>query len=148
MIVIYRIWSLCSDKKKAIKIFLISIFVVFIIYLLTKDFISDAILGLTKYTPDMMQKRRITEIAGLIKNFGFESEGGMLNRFNLYFLSLDTFIKNPIFGVGFRDEILHTTVNVVNPLIGGHSTILDYLASYGVFGFIYIGMIPAFFVKL
>ena len=95
-----------------------------------------------------MQQRRIQEIARLVRNFGLENEGGMINRFNLYFLSILTFIRNPILGVGFKEEYLYTSENVLIPLIGNHSTIFDILASYGIFGLSYIISIPIYYCSL
>lgn len=148
LIIFYYFWEKAYNKK----IFLITMCVVLIILFLicyfSRNMIADFVLELQRFAPDLMQQRRIQEVARLIRNFGMESEGGMINRFTLYFLSLKTFFKNPFIGVGFKENILYTTPNVINPLIGNHSTVLDFLACYGVFSFFYILIIPIFYNKI
>ncbi len=136
------------NKKKFMISFLILSIIILAVYLLFHDVIADCILLLGNYTKDIMQQRRIREIAELVRNFGIETEGGMINRLKLYGVSLETFFNKPIFGVGFREELLSTTANVSTPMIGNHSTILDMLASFGIFGFFYIFSIPIYYYDL
>ena len=48
------------------------------------------------------------------------------SRYDLYMTSVDGFLSNPFVGTGFADDII----------TGGHSTILDTLSLYGIFGLI------------
>ena len=59
-------------------------------------------------------------------------------RLTLYRTSLQTFLQNPLFGIG-------PAINEFVRGIGGHSTWLDYLAMYGLLGF---GFFIAFHVLL
>jgi len=56
------------------------------------------------------------------------SSGDMAERRDLYNLSLNSFISNPIFGGMFSDKA-H---------VGGHSEILDYLGHSGLFGLVFL----------
>lgn len=55
--------------------------------------------------------------------------GDLLDRQNLYKISISTFLKNPLFGGLFDLNKVH---------VGGHSEILDYIAHSGLFGLIVI----------
>lgn len=55
--------------------------------------------------------------------------GDLLDRQNLYKISISTFLKNPFFGGLFDLNKVH---------VGGHSEILDYIAHSGLFGLIVI----------
>ena len=142
------LWNYIKNKRRAFWIILLTAVALLVICFFARNFIADTILSLQKFAPDIMQQRRIQEIARLVRNFGLENEGGMINRFNLYFLSILTFIRNPILGVGFKEEYLYTSENVLIPLIGNHSTIFDILASYGIFGLFYIISIPIYYCSL
>lgn len=144
---VYKVYSIMLNKKKFIIFGSLSIIFLIIIYLLFKNNIADLILSLTNKTNDIIQQRRIREVSELIRNMGFQSEGGLTNRIKLYSMSLDTFFSHPIFGVGFNDDFLYTTEGVLHPLIGNHSTILDKLASFGFFGLFYISIVPICFYE-
>ena len=59
------------------------------------------------------------------------SQGQMDYREELYSVSFYTFLSNPIFGLGVD--------NGSRTIIGEHSFLLDYLAYYGLFAFLYFG---------
>jgi hypothetical protein len=74
-----------------------------------------------------------TRFAGIqyrFKNMIENPEGGGYevkdSRFNLAFISWDTFKRSPFFGCG--------GTYLDNPGSGGHQAVIDYLAVYGLFG--------------
>ena len=66
-----------------------------------------------------------------LKNVLFAQNIYDLERFQRYFISLETFLNSPI--LGSRGEN--------NFLVGGHSEILDHLAKYGISGFLFLATI-------
>lgn len=74
---------------------------------------------------------RLKSISTLIKGNGME--GDVYTRFRLYGQSIETFWRHPIFGIFYDDEL---------GTVGGHSEILDFIATYGLLGVpIIIGII-------
>lgn len=73
--------------------------------------------------------KKLFDIAGTIESG--TSQGQMDYRDELYSVSFNTFLSNPIFGWGMD--------NGSRTCIGEHSFVLDYLAYYGLFALLYFG---------
>lgn len=71
---------------------------------------------------------RFNEMFRLITTGNLSQGRDMYKRFELYFSSINTFLKYPLFGIGGK-EILEASQ------VGGHSEVLDCLAYYGMIGF-------------
>ena len=65
--------------------------------------------------------------------------GDLTNRADLWQKSIDTFLANPIFGIG---PVSETENPYIGYLVGGHSSLLDLPAEYGIVGFVlYLGFL-------
>ncbi len=75
-------------------------------------------------------KNRIIQVGDFFSSgeSRFIGNNGVLVRLNLYSESFRTFISNFWFGVGDESSVFSSN------LVGGHSTFLDRLAEYGIFG--------------
>ena len=71
-------------------------------------------------------------------------------RFNLAFLSIKTFLSNPIIGVGYDFvDLAGDASNAIASGIGHHSEIIDFFARFGLFGVFVLWLIlRPFFISL
>lgn len=68
-------------------------------------------------------------------------------RIELGRMSLDTFFKNPIIGIGYQKVELNGSLsNVYHSGIGHHSEIIDHLARYGIIGIIFYYVISVQYI--
>lgn len=75
----------------------------------------------------------VNRFDGLYQNLRFGLDySGLSDRQDLYYLSLFSFLRNPLFG---------GLINPHNNVIGGHSSILDVLGSLGIIGGLFISNI-------
>lgn len=74
------------------------------------------------------------------------SEGDLTGRSALWAMSINTFLENPLFGVGPSTNTDNPNMGVI---VGGHSSWLDLPAEYGVIGFgFYIAFLLAIFRRV
>lgn len=69
--------------------------------------------------------RRLESIGQILSSGEIATGTDMEERLNLYFISIDTFFSNFFFGVGGNEYM-------ANGIVGGHSSIIDNYAYYGV----------------
>lgn len=110
-----------TTSKAIIYSIIIAIFI-FFAYLSLAEFLDF----LASQTDSRLYAKRLSSIAHLLSTGSSDQGSDMSERFALYNLSLTTFIKNPIIGVGGYIYGAHG-------LAGGHSEILDNYAYYGIF---------------
>lgn len=103
------------------------------------DYFKEFLLWLANIISSDSVSDRLTALAGGVEGLeNFED-----NRLQLYTMSLSSFFKSPLFGQLFSST----------SYAGGHSFILDSLASYGILGgttlfFIYRSIYKFFFMPL
>ena len=85
--------------------------------------------------PNVWLSERIIQL-GQLMTFTLQGDSELSDRFSKILESIKTFINNPVFGVGGY----YTTTNMALYEIGGHSTLSDDLARYGLF----VGLISSF----
>lgn len=101
-------------------------FLIFFLFLL--EYKINIFYLIADFFPKGMIHNRFLQIGDLFSvDRYFIDSNGFENRVSLYKISIDTFFKNPIFGIGYFDidKYVH---------IGNHSSYLDSLARYGVIG--------------
>lgn len=72
---------------------------------------------------------RLNECLNLIFTGNLSKDKDVYKRLHLYLVSIDTFLKYPILGIGGK-------VYLPSTIVGGHSEFLDCLAYYGIVGFL------------
>ena len=83
-----------------------------------------------------LQERLIERLLAL-SNLDFEMN--YFDRFKLINISLNTFLNNPIIGIGYDFEEILGDISVVEKLgIGLHSELIDYLPRYGLIGMLFL----------
>jgi O-antigen ligase len=94
------------------------------------DIVANGIYAVSHMIPHGIMKNRVIQIGDLISRNApvIQGSNGAIVRFNLYQESWNTFLESFFFGVGDDESVF-----VLN-LVGGHSTFIDRLAQYGIFG--------------
>ena len=72
---------------------------------------------------------RLNECLNLVFTGNLSKDKDVYKRLHLYLVSINTFLKYPIFGIGGK-------VYLPSTIVGGHSEFLDCLAYYGIVGFL------------
>ena len=72
-----------------------------------------------------------------------DKTGTSLDRIEYAKVSLRTFAENPVFGVDFAEVVQHEPFHVV----GGHSSLFDSLAMYGLLGIIPLVIFHVYFLR-
>ncbi len=103
-------------KDNVIVFAVIGIAVVFLL----QDYFSDLLVWLGRASGSATLEERLTALAGGTQGL----ENSESNRLELYRMSINTFFKNPILGTAFKG----------GGGTGGHSQLLDALATYGLVG--------------
>ena len=74
-----------------------------------------------------------------------DTDSVYFERFNLINLSFQTFLKNPLVGVGYDKEDINGDINIAYKIgIGMHSELVDFLPRYGLIGVLFLLL----FIKL
>ena len=74
-----------------------------------------------------------------------DTDSEYFERFNLINLSFQTFLKNPLVGVGYDKEDINGDINIAYKIgIGMHSELVDFLPRYGLIGVLFLLL----FIKL
>lgn len=111
-------------KIYSIKKFIISVFVVLLIIFIFRIPLSNFM----NYCADFVHKpnieMRMRDVAHLLKG-DVDKSIDVKERFEKYSVSINTFISNPVIGVGY---------NKGDDRIGSHSSVLDYFAKFGIIG--------------
>lgn len=110
---------LVETKNMGIKVLLVGISIVLLLFL------PSLFEGLSAITQGTIS-RKFLEIS-LSMKLGSVEGASVLARENAYLMSLQSFISSPIWGVKGSSEMYG--------MIGGHSTILDFLGQTGIIGF-------------
>lgn len=102
------------------------------VLLLLLPFFGLILQEIVNIIPSGFVERRLRSISELLTFQQIDSNSDLANRASLYWLSVETFFKNFLFGVGGKEF-------GANGIVGAHSEILDNYAYYGVlFGTIFI----------
>ncbi|MCE3202840.1 hypothetical protein [Paenibacillus sonchi] len=124
MIVFSGMFITFMIRKKS-NIYLYIIFAIILIIIIPKNFIGNMLLSIAGLFEDNFTiNSKFTDLAS-----GFLSEGSGQQtsfRLQLYFSSLTTFFKNPLFGI-------YGPFGNPNYKVGGHSGWLDIMGLYGLF---------------
>lgn len=116
---------LLNYSKKDIKRVIISVLIIVVFILLIvnyKSIISFLYgMGLNRLA------NRLADIYRVLSN-SQEEAYSISGRMEMYSISFFSFVQHPLFGIGYD-----TPVGEINAGVGMHSTVLDLLASYGVF---------------
>ncbi len=123
-LLLFIISSLLFFMKRDFKAKDLAIFLIFavLLYIVFSSFMSDFLYWLGDIVDNKEITPRLQALAG--GREGLESSDD--NRLELYLLSLNTFLDNPLFGTLFEGGVG----------IGGHSFVLDYLAQFGILGLV------------
>ncbi len=108
--------------------------------LISISIIDNIFLYIINSVENISVSERLATIYNVVFGSGDLSDESSLTRLRLYDLSLNTFLSNPILGVG--GFYGHSSV-ILPKGIGGHSEWLDFLARYGIFGLSLL-LIPLF----
>lgn len=114
-------YSITSDDAKTNKTRLFILLVALII--LSNDFVMLSLIDNIKSIAPESYHLKLNDLQASI--LGENNSSHFYGRMDLYSISLDTFFRNPIWGYSGNDLP-----------IGGHSAMIDYLAVYGLIGFI------------
>ncbi len=126
------LYSNYKNKTSIAKVLLTCI-VLFVVML----FVGSIISNIASNMSSGYVQRRLKSIGSLLSGGGMDTNSDLYSRLYLYTLSIKTFFSNLIFGVGGAEQY-------ANGLVGGHSTILDNFAYYGVlFGSLFVYYIIA-----
>ncbi len=87
----------------------------------------EILMFLAEHVSNRYMHNRLVEVANLLKFSGLKKNGSIDGRLSLYRLSAETFFHHPLIGVGNSDSLRKV-------LYGGHSTIIDKLANFGLIG--------------
>ena len=140
-VVVRKIWRLDGRKngfnKVVIFISLLSVLLLFISLLLFNfQEIGEWIIDVTKDGIDNTIVRRFNRIGQKMaysgRRVGYENY--IDSRFSYIVQSWETFLKNPIIGVGFKSGNIFA--NLENNGVAMHSAVCDLLAQHGIIGFI------------
>lgn len=112
------------------------IFVIFIVILLSFDRIVDYIVN--NYNVNVYYKKRLLDTDSYMSGDKGDSLSG---RIDLYFVSIASFIKHPVIGVGM-------IYNAEDSVVGMHSGILDFLARFGLFGVAIFCLMLYFYIRI
>ncbi len=121
------VYSNYKNKTSIAKVLLTCI-VLFVVMLFAGSIISSIASNMSSgYV-----QRRLQSLGSLLSGSGMDANSDLYERLYLYTLSIKTFFNNFFFGVGGTEQY-------ANGLVGGHSTILDNFAYYGVlFGSLFV----------
>lgn len=132
ILILLRI-SLFAKKKSRIALYFLFFFILFFVLFL----IPPLLRTISNYTNERLSDR-LLDLASILE-FKFDSsssDSSGFSRIHLYFLSINTFFRNPLnFLIGIGQYPSDVDTLIANG-IGGHSAILDFLPQYGVVGFI------------
>lgn len=117
------------SRMNSQKIILIFISLSLVYILIPKEIIGVYFNEISYSVDNTYTSERINEVGDYLRGTSNDS-GHLLSRTSLYDMSLGTFMSHPITGIG-----PYYYVNGVG--IGYHSQILDDLARYGLFGFLF-----------
>lgn len=129
LLIVYKV------KHKKVITLLIVLFCLF--FLLFKSSFAQLFYSIASYfwgKGDLLFAERITGIGDILS--GAKVDGDTASRLNLYTISFQSFLSNPIFGGIFSSTNL-----------GGHSELLDLLGATGIIGFIILVVIIWNFIK-
>lgn len=124
-------------KIKKIRSLIITGGATFVLLLLFSSYLANFLTFLGNIVENEILSQRFFEFAYGLRRGSVEGTVNFQGRLFLVTLSIDTFLANPLFGIGGFYGY-DTALNG----IGGHSAVFDELAKYGVFGsgFLFIGM--------
>lgn len=111
-----------DSLKKFLLLFLISLIIIISIL----PFIQQGCEWIAQKVNSDILKSRFSEISLMLENKNIENTEDIKARINVYQKSLQIFIQNPLTGLVFEAD--------PESAIGGHSTIFDMLAKYGIIG--------------
>ncbi len=132
LLMLFGIITVCFTRrrKKTVWIFLgcVLCVIVFIFMIFGTDSLAEFIYFAADILPNGILKNRIIQIGDLFYSGSpmMQGSNGAIDRFQLYAKSWNTFTSNFFFGAGDGEN--------VSGFIGGHSTFIDRLARYGIFG--------------
>lgn len=130
-----------SVKKVIVIVFLV---IILIVVAFNYKSILNWIINFTSYRTDNLFFRRLKALTEQL-NWALSGESGNINYFNerveTISVSLRTFLKNPLLGVGHKVGYVFGLYSRVN--IGTHSEWVDYFAIYG-----FVGGFPLLMVYL
>lgn len=143
--IIRRIWRNDGKLSTLNRVILtMALLIVSIIIIFNFQEIGEWIINVTKDGTENTIIRRFNRIGQKMaySSTGSTYENYVDERFSYIELSWQTFLKNPIFGVGFKSGNIFSELE--NNGVGMHSAICDILAQHGIVGFIPFLM---FFIK-
>lgn len=124
-----------KKKKISFSKILITIIILFIIFMLFRSFIFEFLIGMFKGS---RSQERLEDLSLFFNGQSYSSDGSFSVRMKLAQISFESFSKNPftvLFGMGEHDVPVKSYYYATITGIGGHSQIIDYLAQYGIVGF-------------
>lgn len=140
----FLFWSFVLRSKRLLKPlvwFGAIFFCILIIYPTLLSFLSGLFYGLEHIIANEEYQFRLKSIGDALSGVG---ETYVVNRSELYWKSWNTFLQNPIFGMGRYDlEVSQVMIDKV----GGHSMIFDLLAVNGLFGVVSLISLVVMYVK-
>lgn len=122
-------WFTRYRNKSVWLVFVNMFFIILLMFLIFgTDSLAEFVYLVSDMIPDGILKNRVIQIGDLFYsgNPMMQGRNGAVVRFQLYSKSWNTFLSNFFFGVGDSEMAL--------ALVGGHSTFIDRLARYGIFG--------------
>ena len=136
MCVIIKFYS--SGAKNINKIiFILILILIFLVIALNINVIGSYIVDITYNGTENVLIRRFNRIGLKLKYMGVQY--GYTNyvdeRFGTISTSWNTFLKNPIFGVGYKCGNIFSLLESYG--VGTHSELVDVLAQYGLVGFVF-----------
>lgn len=120
----YFLYILHESKNRKMALLLL---IIIIIGICLSLFLPE-MLSLAAQKVSSIYSKKLLEIRAFIVGgfFGGNAIGDMGSRFELYVSSINSFLKYPFFGV------FSTGGNITLDVYGGHSTVLDLLAGFGI----------------
>lgn len=115
-----------TDNKAKLLIVVICLTIVLCLCLLNLENILAWIIKFSENNSLNFLTEKITDLKRLL--IDKSTEGDARSRFELYQVSLNTFIQNPLFGISLSN------VYVDEKIIGFHSDFFDMLGSFGILG--------------
>jgi len=125
-VVIFTTAVLCRKFFRTTSQAIISSIVIVIIFFFAYLSLAEFLDYLASQTDSRLYAKRLNSLSHLLSTGTSDQGSDMSERFSLYTLSFETFMKNPFIGVGGY-------FYGAKGLVGGHSDILDNYAYYGFF---------------
>lgn len=128
LLLVASVLLLLLKVKKNSHLIVVSLLILMLMFALS-SVVSSFLIYLSDLVAHKMLASRFYELAITIEDFSFDGTENMDSRWRYLMLSIQTFLSNPILGVGG-----FYSFDTSMQGIGGHAAFFDELAKYGILG--------------